>query len=290
MKNIKPIDDQVLVETYVLNKMSETEKASFQFRLMQNKALRQQVTTMRTLHKTVIAESRTKDGSSSNQSWIRPFLILLSLLMLIGIGWFGYQDASKKNTPPENTMTTTPLIQEETKIIEKNKPTTKNSLPSKEKSEITPPPVLQKPTKSVIKNKKPPPPLIAALNPADFAPNPYLEEFTAGVRSNEMRIELKNPTATSVFKIKNDQVQLLFDGTLFAKKGIPLRLILFSNKPADFDNNRPVLKTPLPLTNTTNGFTFSKAMSLELSTGLFYYIIENETTETPIFIGKIRIE
>ena len=275
------------IERYLLNRMTETEKAAFQLELLQDDGLRNEVKMMRRLQKTLVAEQRMAKQSrpSSNWKWWLPLL----LLPLVGFYFWNTTSVEPRMTPeipvPESTDTPvlTPAV-EDIKPVEKI-PEIENS-PEKSSKKI--PEKSVQPKDSVVKKPK----IYAGADPIDLVPNPLMEQMMTGVRSNDFKITLNSPGSNGKIKWQKAGTALTFAGEIETEQSNSprLNLLIFSNKKEDFENWNYLQSIALKTTKTDTGFRFSNQVELISKKGLYYYLIENADTELPVFTGKFFLE
>jgi len=272
------------VEKYLLNKMTESEKAAFQFELMQDRDLQQEVRTMRIVQKTLIAEKRgvkvPQKDSPSFWKWLLP-------LLLLPILFFFWNKKDVEIVPPS-----TPKTEVSPPITPEKKEEVKETEPAKEESPIDEeikkyaPKDQNEAIKKEIENK---PQYIAMAEPADLVPNPLFEQMSSGTRGNDLDLVLNSPSSFSIISWQESAFILPFTGTITSDEEPNLQLLIFSNKKADYENWEYLKQENLKIIKSDEGFSFSVRPTLQLKRGLYYYLIENMDTETPVTIGKFEV-
>ena len=173
--------DEQKIEDYIFDRMEEAERSEFQFELVKNKQLRQEVIIIRTLKKIAVAK-KTAPPKNDYSKWL-----VLLVVVLIGFVVFHFlQSNQDKPTIPgiENQTpksTTLPTIDPDRPIAnEENAPREEPTLKEENKKPL---PKQNTPTNS--------PKQRATINPADFTPNEYLENYiNSSVRNDDLSVDL----------------------------------------------------------------------------------------------------
>lgn len=274
------VDRQDKIERYLLNKMSESEKAAFQFALLQDKELRAETEALRRIQKTVSAQKKRDITRSENKS--KPWWLLL--LLLLPLGYFLLPSANEKklsNLPvPTKTETPPAILPADTLTTEKPQP------PDTVKK------IEQEPLKDFMpekkKDKKEP---IALANPADLLPNPLFEQMMSGVRGNQITLSPQSPRPDAVVSLQQGKFTLNFNGLIETDnpEHPRLHLLIFGNKKADFEDWNYLSQTRLQITEAENALQYFTRLTLDVQPGLYYYVIEDEETEQPVLTGRFTV-
>lgn len=129
---------------------------------------------------------------------------------------------------------------------------------------------------------------------SNFQPNPNLELLLDNqFRGDEYAFRITQPVANAPLKLKNGRANFLLSGVLEtdAKKvDAPFRVLLFSNKTADYENFKFLFGKNLTFEKDGNVFRFHVEEPLNLSPGLYYYLIEAEDSGMLFHVGKIKVQ
>lgn len=269
------------IERYLRNTMSESEKSAFQFELMRDKSLREELAMMRRLQKALVAESRRPAQGGSR--WSPWWLLTLFLLPAAYFFFNGENETTLPSTEPIEKVVP-PTSPEDKKEEEKKE---EEELPIEEEKSIED--ILkpsQKEDKSTEAEIKQP---IALADPADLVPNPLFEQMMTGVRSNQMIINSNSPNKNATLKWQQN-LSITFQGEIETGEKPILNLLIFSNKKEDYENWNYFVQTAATIEKTDAGFTYFAQPTLSIKRGLYYYILENEETEEPVLTGKFTIK
>ena len=251
------------IEQYLRNTMTEDEKSAFQFELMQDKNLQEEVKAMRIVQKTVIAESRGKASAGFNY---RPLAYAATILLLVGA--FFYYNQKKE----EIIVDTDPPTEISPNHNNPEDNTTIPSGPEEKDPEVSNP--------------------IALADPVDLVSNPLFEKMTTGVRGGDLEMNPISPAKNTVLSWKKEGFVLPFTGKISTKyEATPtLNLLIFSNKKVDYQNWKFLKKEPLIIKPSGIDFNYSARPKLQVKRGLYYYLIENEETEETVFWGRFEVK
>jgi hypothetical protein len=111
---------------------------------------------------------------------------------------------------------------------------------------------------------------IASLNEADFKPNPALENLISeNVRNENVTIVTIPPSDKEYAAQKS--IPLVIKGTSTAKP--PYQLVVYSNRPFDFDNDHRVLNRSISGKAQEKEYQFEFRANIPFEAGLYYLII-----------------
>jgi hypothetical protein len=135
---------------------------------------------------------------------------------------------------------------------------------------------------------------IAALNPADFQPNRILDPLVGSQVRGGGAIEASftQPAKSLNLTPQNGRISFLVKGNASADdkpEKDALQLLLFSNRDADFLNNKPIQKFPLSLLSIGNAYRFSKTIDQNLKPGLYYLVLVEKNSIEPLAVQKITV-
>lgn len=282
------------IEKYLRNLMSENEKAAFQFELLRDKALREEVNDMRILQKTLASQGGGAASKSSTD--FRPLLILgLFALPIIAFLLFrSFGDTTQAEVPP--TSTEQSIDTQEGNIEEEVKPGNEEINPpvkpaedestEQEKTDIEKIIEEQSPEKVEEREVRQP---IALADPADLVPNPYFEQMSTGTRGSNITIEPVSPLPNAVLTWQKNSFILPFRGAISYNGSAPnISLLIFDNRKSSSENWNYLEKVSLSLDE--NSKTYSAKPNLQLKRGLYYYYLEDQDTEMPILVGKFEVK
>ncbi len=295
-------DNQYKIEQYLNNTFSAKERLVFEKELAQDQTLRQELEFTRDLHQffegsnPALEENLSRFGDAyfsddlppQNAWWKIAISGLIALLVALGAWWLiadikqnksdDLQQEVKKEKESKPLIkepeikNTEPEIKSEEKIIE---------FPKKQKE----PKEQQNPSKKQKENNQP----IAALSPEDFKLNPILESLIKeNVRNGEIKTTLLEPALDLELKYEA-QTLLKIKGTTNAIP--PLRLIIYTNDPEDFDSNKPYLNTEISTTEKgEEEYEFQFNAKMNFKQGLYYFMIESVETEDLLIVSKFQIK
>lgn len=141
----------------------------------------------------------------------------------------------------------------------------------------------------------------AGLPPEDIAPNPFLEAYIEQeLREGPYRIDLTYPRNEARLSRQSDGTHLFrLAGSLTVNQAQPaaeeddalpvFRLHFFSNKPADYENFRPVFSEDISLQVEGNRYVFQLSHPEELDPGLYYFLIEGVEDREVFYVGKVSV-
>jgi len=135
---------------------------------------------------------------------------------------------------------------------------------------------------------------IAALNPADFQANRTLDPLIGSQVRGGGGIEASftQPAKPLNLMSQNGRISFLVKGNASADdqpEKDALQLLLFSNRDADFLNNKPIQKFPLALVAAGESYRFSKTIEQNLKPGLYYLVLVGKDSNEPLAVQKIRV-
>lgn len=278
------------IEAYATGNMSEKDSVAFEQRLLEDVDLANELKAYQELQtflsdmpknhfRATLEQIRTerdlpttKKPSTNQFNWQWIAIITPIILLLLFFFLRSKNDEPSIETPnieSENTKPSDPPIEIEPPTEEEQEPA---SVPetTKEPKEETPP---------VIKKSLP----IAA----NFEVNPLLEnEMREGLRGGEIEVQLNQPTNNARFA---EGENILFSGQLetdYTLEELDLRLLIFTNKVADYQNFESIEEQALIL---NEDLIFNFISTPTLSKGLYYFIIEDLNEESFLKVGKFEI-
>lgn len=255
--------DQQKIEDYVLGKLGEAERATFQFEMMKDPGLKKKVDNLRTIQYVArIGERKPPKSSFHGRSWL-----LMSLIFLLSLlAFFLLKPSPEKAQEKKETSVTSPTVPS-TKATNENKSITKE-VPQKKKNRT------EKPSKKVTPAKKTSPP-IASVDPADFSDNGYWESFGSGaLRSADLNVRLHLDSIVMIDE--KGQGLLSIQGEVKSSMSPALLFRIFSNKDEDYENDLSIYESILVLQSTEENDQYSYQLEkrLLLQPGKYYAVIE----------------
>lgn len=292
---MKPDNDYI--KRYLLNQLNEEEKIDFQFQLLHNKTLQDELALMRHLQKTLNAQQLKANRSKHQKKWWLLGLVVLLLGSLVF--WYLQADSTQHSTqdkssiientkqvstPSNNTISDSIETTATTKKIIENKQSPKESSAAN-KTKPTPKTKIKTtpPTKKIS-----PPPIAGA-----FEINPDLENFIDNnLRGDSFEFSITTPTQNAIFKTAEQAFKLKIKGQMFSEESVEdyaFRCLIFSNKVADYKAFKSLAAMPLTFTNVDNKINFEATQNIQLPAGLYYYLIEDEHSGEIFLVGKFEL-
>ena len=293
MKDQRELYDRI--DAYLNGQMTREEQSAFAKAIKKDSELADVVALHRDLHQMLgdqpvntlrknLTQLEAREYPDSNNSNWWKIAALVVAVMIAGIWWMlpVTSDLPPSNNSPAGVSTEQAI----------------ESLPSIPVEEIDNNQIV--PTESPVQEEEQPkpqrnPPKTSLEKPqpivaTDFTPNPNLEFFIANNYRSDIAIQLSaRPPAKSTallfqFKLAGEIK------TSHSELG-GLQIHLFSNDPLSFTEFQPLLSLPVELNEDTNDKNiFSIDKLIELKAGLYYYLIENATTEEVLLVDKFAID
>lgn len=134
----------------------------------------------------------------------------------------------------------------------------------------------------------------AALPPEAVAPNPLLEVYIdQELREGPYRFEVTYPNKESQLSEQADGTHLFrLSGNVYTEEeeiGLPFRVHLFSNKPADYEAFQPIFTEDLSFQVEGDHYIFQLSHPEALDPGLYYYLIEESESGEVYGVGKVIV-
>ncbi|MGK0363972.1 MAG: hypothetical protein ACI85O_001026 [Saprospiraceae bacterium] len=218
------------VEKYLLNKMTESEKSAFQFELMQDESLQQEVKALRKIQKILIAQKRITT-EAQNSSIIKKWTLSLLFFLALPALFFFWNKMKVETTPTPSPIPKIkiipPITAEEEAVIQKQESTEEIQL-EEEIKRYAP----KKRSEEVKKEPENKPQPIAIADPVDLVPNPLFDQITSGTRGGELDLILDTPAASAILSWQKSPIILPFSGIIMGNidSEPSLQLLIFSNK------------------------------------------------------------
>ncbi|MFK7932822.1 MAG: hypothetical protein AB8G22_04890 [Saprospiraceae bacterium] len=278
---------QESIERYLRSKMSEEEKVVFQFELLQDATLREKLDATRLLQKSVQAATIQQQAAKKKRTTFIAGATFLCIALLVLA--FYFYPKTEQSTPNLESL---PIPESVSPIAIDSIP---QQPPAKAKSATNPVP--QEPIKEKV-NPKPPkkttPPPIVKPTPksqpiaSNFQPNPALENLIGSqVRGNDFTFTSNLPSALNTTDALSLSVNLT---TAEDPSDYLFRWLLFSNQAADYQNFNPLKEVPLTFSAANGNYTFEQNIPLDLSAGLYYYLIEDMDSGDIFDVGKLEVK
>ena len=153
-------------------------------------------------------------------------------------------------------------------------------------------PAVNEPVQKIEKSQ-PSEPQRSAPMAAAFRPNPQLEKMIGNTyRSAARKFKIISPLADVALKSANRKTVFTLSGIIETpEKAIdqPFRALIFSNDPDAFEKFQFVWVASLQLENVNHSFAFSRTEMLDLPPGLYYLVVEEESSGMTCYTGRFRI-
>lgn len=285
------IKENNIIDQYLRQELADDERQAFRVALLFDEELRQEVEDTRLLFQQLQGTASALTSPQS-KNWLKWLLGALALGIILSLGywmpasWFEQEPAPSMTTPMDSSKMEGPSQRIPTKEVETQPE--KDRVPE-EAPASTLPKASPKP-KAKLKKTEPSQPIAAA----DSKPHPYLDQFTkAGFRSNGSTVRIRSPKMGQILPLKNGKIELHIEGTLALEEAPDEErfvIRLFSNKKADFDDFKPLFSGYPTLRAKGAEYELYLSQTLELSPGLYYFILEDNAIEDMIYVGKIKVQ
>ena len=281
------IQQHDIIERFVLNQLEDQELDAFLLYQMRHPEVQKEITAKREKIKAIRAAGRHGSGKSSLSKWLFFFL---TLVVFTGMVWWWMQKTTpaadkgpiqetRESILPPKKKTDPSIIELDSNIQKEKRPLENKEGPIKN------PPLKTKPKPEDEKPKPPPPNQPIAAN---FTPIQDLELMMDNtLRSEGYELTIDQPKVRDTLILSRNSgpqstATLHFSGSFKDASSDILsesfKLSVFSNDLQDFQNFQPVHTFTLKLSEKDTGYLFSIKEKLDLNPGLYYWIIENETS------------
>lgn len=289
------MENQINIEKYLNDQMSKEERRAFEQQLKEDFELRKAVDFQKRLKSfMVIREPKLeqqleqlgnqyfdkKGKRTVKYLWVGVVGLTITVATILFLTKEENTVSNQKVETIDTVKTTkAPLIEP---VLETD--SIKPIKPEPPKKEIAPSPAAPNENKPTPKKENRP---IAQLNPKDFEPNPFLEDL--------MQSNLRNDDAeTTVWRPKKDvplpyEEKIVFQvsGTTYATP--PYRILLYTNKISDFEEDIQLLNAEFEGTPNETVFNFNLEKEIILQRGLYYFLIEQIESEELLLISKFEV-
>jgi hypothetical protein len=273
-------DTNELIEPYLNGSLTPAQQEAVEARLAADAAFRAEVDLHRQLHgeledpqKLLLRDLLTgivREPPPARPGWLPVLGIGLAILLTAWLGWRWLSSSGGRKAEPAR--------QEEFK----SPPSPSEPIPGPETPQKSP-----EPAQKTIKNP------IARADPAAFEPNRDFEDrLGSKLRTTGGSARMESPAMGANFSPQNGFVKIHFQGTAPADVDtakFPLVLKIYNNRPVA---GQPVFRVLPFITNrslATEHWTFSSSQRWRLPPGLYYYLVERQTDEDLIFVGKFTV-
>lgn len=210
-------------------------------------------------------------------------ILFVVLIVLLGKWYFYDRQEASVEIPPTETILQPSAVEsakEEAPLpIESESPAQEKTVPAIPRPEVEAPAERQPTSRPIA---------------AHFAPNPLLEDQMGNVsRSIGFEIAITQPVPNQRFRQTQGKINFQLEGQIKTPEEAietPLQLLIFTNKVADYQTYQPIKSISLTLGTAANSFPFSYQESLDLSSGLYYMLIEDMDTGELYKVQKFRVE
>lgn len=281
--------NQQQIEAYLLNQLSESEKATFQTKLLFDKKLQEEVKRMRQIQKGAVIEKQVASSKGTKTAfwkWLVPLLVI----GLIGT----YFSSQKETTNPSNEQldkTTDIFLPIEAPKAEQL-PAVETESKNEEKT-VTP---TKQPKKKPNSIKKEVPVASERIRYAsNYTVNPVLEAaLTANLRG-DYDFTIKTPKTAQTFELKNNKITWNLTGELITdnlpEEDFSLILEVYVNKKDVYENGETFLQVPITLEKIEETkYRFTSSHQLEVARRLYYYLLRDDFSGATFTGGKFLVQ
>lgn len=275
---------QLKIDRYINEEMPLEEKKAFEKTVQEDKELAESLALSQDMNlffknETLELEQKLDTlgqkyflNKRNNRFFNIRWLAGISLILMIALAAVIYMG----NSTDENSN-----VLEEKPTFEKNEPST--SKPPIENEVIEEKNIEVIPTENIPIEPQAP---IAAVDVSLYAVNPILE--------NILKEETRTSDATKMSKIPLAIIKYAAK-TPFKIKGQttsnpPYELLIYTNRKVDFDNDYTILKQKIAGKKNNDLYDIFFSANLTLEKGLYYYLIQKESTSELMYINKFSIK
>jgi hypothetical protein len=258
MDDLKKNADEAL-ERFVLGQMNDDELDAFLAHLALHPEAQAEVAAVRARIKSLrgATAAPAPPPSKNTGKWLVATLLFA---LLCGAGWWLFGPEPSPNIPPPPAIPA-PAIPQQQPI-----------------AQTPPPPAAEQPKQ-----------LATA-----YRPNRYLETQISNLRSANLRLEVAEPRANQVLHLQSGKIDFQLVGSLKMSKteaNQGFRVLIFDNQPSHLEAMRFEAAFPIALSTPDKDgvHTFRLAHKIKLPPGLFYCIIEDESSGDWLWVGKFRV-
>ncbi|MGK0363971.1 MAG: hypothetical protein ACI85O_001025 [Saprospiraceae bacterium] len=279
------------IEQYLLNRMTENEKSAFQFELMQDRNLQEEVKNMRRVQKTFIAASRGNSDFSQplfDKKWLL-LLLLLPLLYFV----LNFSTGNNNTPPPTNEKeTVTPIIKEETKVEEgtiENPETIETETDKSIEKENTIPKleIEEQPQKVEEKTETP-------VYAANYDANPLIENELNSFLRGDYKVTKISPIGERTYIAKDGRISFSYRGELETEKmpedDFSLIMEIYSNELDAFKLERFIIQSPVDLSSEASPYQLAWAANFDVEPKLYYYLLRDDYSGVTLNGGKFKVK
>lgn len=287
--------NQDKIDRYLSQQMTPQELETFEQEIKLDKNLAQSLALQEELIQFFDTREPTLEAELSSlgkqymvveqkKSGVPPWLLTLvgSMITILIVFYIFFKPSSSPSLQQESQSPT--LLEDSLNIETITPPHQKNKLDtittSPEETKIDAPNIKQK-------NTSPKPPPIASINLDKFTPNPSLEALMREKYRNNINFNLNFPKQDTVFRFQKN-VPLLIQGTTNASP--PFELLIYTNRPFDFDNDYPVLKQLISGTERDDLYYFDFEATIPFDRGLYYLMIRTQEESEILSISTFMVK
>lgn len=267
------------IDDYLAGKLSAEAREQFEQEMKNNPSLASELALFREMAAALAPsgednlranlEQLGRKYTPSEPTLRRRWWIPGSLLLLLFVGWGIWKWLSAAAPPPPAPPQSAPPADS---VAERNAP------------QATAPP------KASDTAFEPAQRLVAAR----FEPNPRLESLLGTqFRGDACRFRLDEPRANGQLVKKAGSAVFRLSGTIETNAETaalpPFRVLLFSNRPSDYEQFQPLFLQDLPVEKTGASPRFRLDKALKLPPGLYYFLIEDPDTGMLYHVGKVTL-
>ena len=275
---------QLKIDRYINEQMPLEEKKAFEKIIQEDKELAESLALSQDMqvffaNETLELEQKLdtlgqkyflgkKNDGFFNIKWLASISLILMIALTVVI-YMGNSTAPNPNVPKEKTT----IKNEE---LPNTKPSIDNEVIEEKSIEVIP-------NKNIPNESETP---IAEIDLSLYVVNPMLENILKEeMRTSDVTTMTKVPHAS----IKHDsKIPLGIKGQTTLKP--PFELLIYSNRKIDFDNDYTILKQKITAKKNNDLYDISFNANLSLEKGLYYFIIQKESTSELMYINKFSVE
>ncbi len=302
-----------MIEAYLAGRLIGEELKDFEVQLQNDESLQKEVGIHQDLSNVLkdgpdhafwehISGLRKKysDTPGSNDSssdgtpfWrIRWFLGFAIIICAGGLLYFFSQMLTNENLPsePMNAIEQQDVMEPESNEEEATLPLEEGNeeAPEENSNEVIeeiPPKAVEKPSPPSNKTR----PIASA-----FEPNPTLEKLLLNQLRGDFTFKIDHPKPDAQLSTQIGRTNFSLSGKLetskIAEADFSLIVEIYSNKEEDYKKERPVISLPIELTETDEAYLFDFETSLEIESGLYYYLILDDYSRAILFGRRLMVD
>lgn len=287
--------NQEKIDRYLSEQMNQQELEAFEQEIKQDEDLAQSLALQEELVQFFDTREPALEAELSSlgeqymvveqkKSGVPPWLlVLVGSMITILIGCYVFFKPSSSLSLQQESQSPT-LLDDSLNIETITPPHQEKKLDtvpvSPEETKLNIPNIKQKKTSS-----EPPP--IASIDPDKFKLNTSLEALVREKYRNNINFNLSFPKQDTVFRFQKN-VPLLIQGTTNVSP--PYELLVYTNRPFDFDNDYPVLKQLITGIERDDLYYFDFEANIPFDKGLYYLMIRTQEDSKMLSISTFMVK